>query len=159
MKRPLLILSMISFLFSCGDQKIDTLKARQEMEAREIKRVSEGEIIEKALAIGNEYTKDIGLKQDPTLGLLIDSSTTIDNRVVFLTLKNLQDFSGESKRDLVYNAYTYNIETGLESQSGVQILEGDTILLYTKPAVLQEKTVGLYYIDLTRKEVVLSIKK
>ena len=57
---------------------------------------------------------------------------------------------------LVISSISYSQKLTLKDYA---IEEGDTILLYTKPAVLQEKTVGLYYIDLTRKEVVLSIKK
>ena len=123
-----------------------------------LKEVSEGEILE-SLAVGNEYTKGISLKQDPALGLIIDSPSEADNLWFFHGVKNLQEFSGEGKRAQVYDAYAYNIETGLESESELQILEGDTVLLYTKSAVFEGKTVGLYYINLTRKEVVLSIKK
>ena len=113
MKHPFLFFFLLILISSCGDQKIDTTKARQEMEAREIKRVSEGEIVEKALAIGNEITQELSLTKDSTSELHITSNTDSPYKVEFLNLADLQSYPGGGKRFQVYDAYAYNIENNM----------------------------------------------
>lgn len=127
------------------------------MEAREIKRVSEGEIVEKALQMGNTIADSVELyiSTDGQYSLL--KELEIERNSDFLTYDEISTFDG--KRFQVFDAYAYNAENGLKSEAGVQILEGDTILLYTRPAYFEGKDVGIYFIDFSRKEIVLSIKK
>ena len=127
------------------------------MESREIKRVSEGEIVEKGLAIGNTTTEDfdVYISTDGQYSLLNDPQT--DQPSGFVSFNETNEFSG--KRFQVFEAYAYNAENNLDSEPGIQILEGDTLLLYTKPALFEGKTVGVFYLELSRKEIVLSIKK
>ena len=58
MKRFLLLATLIITATSCGDQKIDTTKAREEMEDREIKVVSDAEIVERAMEMGKAIAQD-----------------------------------------------------------------------------------------------------
>jgi len=159
MKQLLFFLLLPAMLVSCGDQKIDTTKARLEMESREIKRISEGEIVEKALAIGNDISDELSLKKDSTLGLMIHPLNLETKSVSFLTFNNLQSWSGGGKRAQIYDAYLYNAENNLTSETNVQILEGDTLILYTRPAFYENTPIGIYSIVLSRKEIVLSIEK
>jgi len=158
MKQIVLVLVIAFLVSACSDQKIDTTKARLEMEAREIKRVSEGEVVEKALNIGNEMTKQLSIVNNSNDGFSIKDIESTAGRVVFLTLSDLQNYDDNGKRFQVYDAQAYNIENSIESEAGVQILEGDTLLLYTRPAFYENKQIGIYSIDLSRKEIVLSIK-
>lgn len=159
MKKPLLLTIIVLMVTSCGDQKIDTTKARQEMEAREIKRVSEGEIVEKALNLGNQMSEGMRLLRESAETFSISGDGSSNQQFRFIPFSNIQQFAEEGKRFQIYDAYAYNAENGINSQPGVQILEGDTVLLYTSPAVFEEQTVGIFSLDLSRKEVVLSIKK
>jgi hypothetical protein len=137
MKQLLFFILFTSFLVSCGDQKIDTTKARLEMESREIKRISEGEIVEKALAIGNDISNELTIEKDPALGFMIHPLNQETKSVSLLTFKNLQSWSGGGKRAQIYDAYLYNAENNIASETNVQILEGDTSILYTRPAYLR----------------------
>lgn len=159
MKNAFLLLFLLFIMTSCGDQKIDTRKARLEMEAREIKRVSEGEIVEKALVMGNEIMEDITLDKNPQIGFIVKSDSQLTNSVGLLKLNDLKNYSGGGKKQQVFEAYAYAIENEIASDAGVQILDGDTLLMYTKPALFKEQMIGIYTIYLKRKDIVLSIKK
>lgn len=159
MKKLLLLTILALMATACGDQKIDTTKARQEMEAREIKRVSEGEIVEKALSLGNQMTKEAELSKASVEEYLLSVPNTNADQIRFIPFSDIQLFKKEGKRFQIYDAYAYNAENGIDSQAGVQILEGDTILLYTRPAYFEDEVVGILSIDLSRKDIVLSIEK
>lgn len=159
MKKLLLLTIIAQMAVACSDQKIDTTKARQEMEAREIKRVSEGEIVEKALSLGNQLTKEAELSKGSAGGYLLSSTNTSAEQIRFIPFSDIQLFKNEGKRFQIYDAYAYNAENGIDSQAGVQILEVDTILLYTRPAYFEDQEVGILSMDLRRKDIVLSIEK
>lgn len=134
MKAHISFLLLLFLGLSCGDQKIDTRKAREEMESREIKRVSEGEIIEKALEMGN--------------------SDAMGGR--FVAFDAIDEFKGKSFELL--DAYAYSFKNDIDSDASVQILEGDTVILYAKPMIVDEVN-GVQIKMISRKEIVLAIKK
>ncbi len=157
MKRSISIIAILLLAFSCGDQKIDTTKARQEMEAREIKRVSEGEIVEKALSLGNEDIKKLELRLNDEQQYELNNSSDINANFGFVSFDQTKQFDG--KKFQVFDAYAYNAENELSSEPSVQILEGDTILLYANVAKYEGLPVGVFYIEYKRKALVLSIDK
>ena len=157
MKKLLSLSFIILVIHSCGDQKIDTTKARQEMESREIKRVSEGQIVQKALSLGNETASGFELTLSEDSNYSFKSNSEIDDELGFIPFAEINNYNG--KRFQVFDAYAYNAENNITSETGIQILEGDTLLLYTKPAYYEDKAVGIFFIELSRKNIVLSIEE
>lgn len=157
MKQRLLLFTLSLFMMSCGDQKIDTTKARLEMEAREIKKVSEGEIVEKTMQLGNTQAAAFKLEQqvDGTYSFL--SPNMQQTKAGFIAFDQISVYDG--KRFQVFDAYAYNAENNITSEPGVQILEGDTVLLYTRPALIDGRAKGVFFIEFKRRDIVLSIDK
>lgn len=142
----------LSFLLvnACGDQKIDTEKAKAEMKAREIKKVSDAEILEKAMEIGNELAKDFSYSTD---------ATVLETGARFSSKLYLFDSEASGKTQQILAAYKYNAANDIASEPNVQVLEDPTIILYSKPAFNQANVpIGMWAIELPRKEVVLSIE-
>lgn len=133
MKRLLLFFAAISLLTSCSDQKIDTTKAREEMESREIRRVTDGEIVKKAFEMG----------------------ASEDVKGQFVAIDSIDQFSGKTFE--VLDAYAYNYENDLESEPSVQILEGDTVLLYAQPQEIEGRK-GVLIKMLSKKDLILNMK-
>ncbi|RKQ50715.1 hypothetical protein BXY85_1734 [Roseivirga pacifica] len=142
----------LSFLLAnaCGDQKIDTEKAKAEMKAREIKKVSDAEILEKAMEMGNELAKDFSYSTD---------ATVLETDAQFSSKLYLFDSKASGKTQQILAAYKYNAANDIASEPNVQILEDPTIILYSKPAFNQANVpIGMWAIELPRKEVVLAIE-
>lgn len=165
MKNAFLLFFLLFVTSSCGDQKIDTTKARQEMEAREIKRVSEGEIVEKALAWGNELTAEVDVAlmvEDTEDGEVAETllSVSVPKEIPFhydfVTYEDIKTFKG--KKFEIFDAFKYAFENSVAAEPSVQILEGDSIILYTRE-IYHSEFPGVFYIDFPKKEIVLSIKK
>lgn len=155
MLKNLTFLMIIStFLVSCGDQKIDTTKAREEMEAREIKVVSDAQIIEQAMKLGNEVSNQLKLFSTEN-GFTFDlGNDTIyqKNYYLFDSSYNLRD-----KELQLFQAYNYNRKNGIKSEPNVQKLEEGKTLLYTTPIQHGDSVIGMWSIKFSRKEIVLSI--
>lgn len=161
MKKPLVSILLIFTLISCGDQKIDTTKAREEMENREIKVVSEAEIIERALEIGNTLYKSFSIEVVPepiTKTYVIN--TNFGNDSIYQKHRYLfddpEDLGGKPLQ--VFEAYRYNRDNGLVSEPNVQKLDDGKMLYYTAPMYADSLMVGMWAIEIPRKKVVLSIK-
>jgi len=127
------------------------------MEAREIKKVSEGEIVEKTMQMGDERSANFQIDMLNEGNYTFSGENPADEKAGFISFTEIEAFDG--KRFQVFDAYAYNAENGITSEPGVQILEGDTIILYTKPAYYDEQVKGIYFIEFKRKTVVLSIDK
>ena len=159
----LIALLFIAFLtVSCGDQKIDTTKAKAEMEAREIKKVSDAKIQEEAMAIGNRISADFSLSAIPEP---ISDTYVLNIRYGKDSLFVKDHYFFDEPRDLsgkalqIFEAYLYNSDAGIESDANVQKLGNGQVLLYTKPMIANDTTaVGMWTIEIPRKAVVLSIK-
>ena len=149
-KNALLITLSFFLLNACGDQKIDTEKAMAEMKAREIKKVSDAEILEKAMEMGNQISKEFLFEGDSSH---FGSDTTFNKKLL------LFNDSASGKTQQVLAAYRYNANNNIVSEPNVQILEDPTVILYSKPAFNAEKLpIGMWAIELSRKAVVLAIE-
>lgn len=162
MKKFIALLFTIFLASSCGDQKIDTTQAKAEMEAREIRIVSDAKIQEEAMAIGDKVSERFSLSAIPepvsdTYVLNIrygQDSIFVKDHYFF---DDPRDLSGKALQ--VFEAYLYNSDMDLESEANVQKLGNGQMLLYTKPMIANDTTtVGMWTIEIPRKTVVLSIK-
>lgn len=162
MKKLLFPLVLLFTLYSCGDQKIDTTKAREEMEDREIKVVSDAEIVERAMEIGMSVSEDFVLEvvPEPLSGTLVlntefgPDSLYQKHRYFF---DDPEDLSGKALQ--VFEAYRYNRENDIVSEPNLQKLDDGRLLYYTTPMYADSLIVGMWAIEIPRKKVVLSIKK
>lgn len=162
MKKHLFPLLLLFSLYSCGDQKIDTTKARQEMEDREIKVVSDAEIVERAMEIGLNISKDFSIQVVPeplseTLVLNTDFGTDSLYQKHRYFFDDPEDLSGKALQ--VFEAYRYNRENSIVSEPNLQKLNDGKVLYYTTPMYADSVIVGMWAIEIPRKRVVLSIKK
>ncbi|MBO3698783.1 hypothetical protein [Roseivirga sp. E12] len=161
MKKLLILIVLPLITISCGDQKIDTTQAREEMEDREIKVVSEAEIIERAMEIGNIISKDFSIDVIPqpnTETHVINTDFGTDS--VYQKHRYFFDDPGDlsGKPLQVFEAYRYNRENDLRSEPNVQKLDDGRMLYYTTPMYSDTVMVGMWAIEIPRKKVVLSIK-
>lgn len=147
---------------SCGDQKIDTTQAKAEMEAREIRIVSDAKIQEEAMAIGDRISATFRLSAIPEP---ISDTYVLNIRYGPDSLFVKDHYFFDEPRDLsgkalqVFQAYLYNSDNGIKSEANLQKLGNGQILLYTKPMIANDTTaVGMWTIEIPRKAVVLSIK-
>jgi len=155
MKRVFTVIVLFQLVLnSCGDQKIDTTKAREEMEAREIKVVSDAQILEEAMKLGRELSKQFSITQTSD-SLRIDLGLDTLHQKAYYLFDSPNDLNDKEKQ--LFEAYSYNQKNGIESEPNVQKLENGTVLLYTKPMVFQDSTIGMWSIKLSRKAIVLGI--
>ena len=156
MSRFYLLSYLLMFcLLSCGDQKIDTTKAREEMEAREPKKVSEAQILDQAMKVGNEESNAF-LVSEGESGLVFSLGNNIDSKKAYYLFGEANDLTGKAKQ--LFEAYDYNRKNNLSSEANVQQLDEGKTLLYTKPIIHNDSTLGMWSILFSRKEIVLSIK-
>lgn len=159
MKRALVYLFVSLVIVGCGDQKIDTTKAREEMEAREIKVVSDARIIEEAQKIGDLISREfkISAANDKLDALRVDYGTDSLFEKNYYFFEDPKDLQGKALE--LFEAYKYNRDNGLEPFSNVQKLDNGETLLYTNAMLLNDTTfAGIWTIRIPRKHVVLNIK-
>ena len=160
-KSTLLHLLFLLSLLSCNDQRVkhsDALK--EEIDNRELKIVTDGEIQEAALNKGREIAELAQNILITTLTNAIERSGSVDSSLSYCNLninpiidsisknsdavirrvsnkvRNPSD-KADSLESIILDAYLYNIERELTIEDNVQ-KEGD-YLLYTKPIFLQSE--------------------
>lgn len=160
MKRISTLLLIVLLLNSCGDQKIDTARAKAEMEAREIKKVSEAEILTEAMRLGRMISGSLQLT-DTLEGEKKIKSTDPESldayTINYYALDEANDLKGKALS--IFQAYQYNAENSIESEDIVQKLEDSNTFLYTQPSEINGELVGVWAILFERKDLVLNIKK
>ena len=160
MKRIFTLLLVVLLLNSCGDQKIDTALAKAEMEAREIKKVSEAEIVTEAMQLGQLVSASFQLIEtlESDRGFKPSAFDSLeDYAIAYYFLDEPNDLKGKALR--LFQAYQYNSTQGIESEDIVQKLEDENVFLYTKPSLINGKLVGIWTVQFERKDLVLNIKK
>jgi len=161
MKRFLLLATLIITATSCGDQKIDTTKAREEMENREIKVVSDAEIVERAMEMGKAIAQDFmvtvvrePLSETDVINTDFGPDSIYQKHRYFFD--DPEDLNGKALQ--VFEAYLYNRENDIESEPNLQKINNGIVLYYTTPMYADSVIVGMWAIEIPRKNVVLSIK-
>lgn len=148
----------LSLLWSCTtDKKVSSDAVREEIKSREIKKITEAELVSKVHEIGNT----IALSTKKTLGKNLQNAMQnggVENAIDFCNLNAMplvdslsQYFGAEIRRvsfkvrnqldlpnDLeqeLLEAYAYQWKDSLALQANVQALENDTYL-FTKPILI-----------------------
>ena len=142
-------------LYACGDQKIDTTAAREEMEAREIKVVSDAQILEQATKLGQQLSAEFEVKSSDHGIEFSFGPDTIYQKAHYLFGES-NKLSGKELE--LFKAYDYNRKNGIRSEANIQKLDDGKILLYNSPIQFGDSTIGIWSIKFSRKEIVLSIK-
>lgn len=148
----------LNLLWSCTtDKKVNSDAVRDEIKSREIKKITEAELVSKVHEIGNT----IALNTKKTLGKnlqnamqnggvenaidfcnlnampLVDSLSQYfgaEIRRVSIKVRNPLDFPNDLEQELL-DAYAYQWKDSLALQANVQALENDTYL-FTKPILI-----------------------
>ena len=147
--RSLLLLGCLIFFWAAacrGSLSEEDKKAiREEMESREIKRISEGQIVEAAFAKGRKLGR-----------LLQQSNAQIDSLEAFhaVEIRRLYQGSGmNAKEASLWEAYQFNISEGLPLDDNVQML-GDSSLLYTLPILEEDSLTGIWSVTFDKGAII-----
>ncbi|MDX2188879.1 MAG: hypothetical protein SFY32_03370 [Bacteroidota bacterium] len=189
MFKKLLIANLqICFLISCNDQPIDRNRFKKEMEQREIVRLTEGQLVEKGLKLSSQifdstHVQFIKWINENSLSKAnfkcTDFKPNIDTvlfKVPVLEIKIKYKFDSLSgqKIDEIYDAYLYNVNKNLPIEDNIQKLKSDSFLL-TRPIIINDnkclnchvkfqikanqKLAGMWYFNISRKDVITSYSK
>ena len=147
--RSLLLLGCLIFFWTAacrGSLSEEDKKAiREEMESREIKRISEGQIVEAAFAKGRKLRP---LLQQPNPQT--DSFEVLHSAEI----RRLDPASGmNAKEASLWGAYQFNISKGLPLDDNVQML-GDSALLYTLPILEEDSLIGIWSVTFDKGAII-----
>ena len=148
----------LALLSSCGNGKVDTSQLKDEMKSREIRRISEADIIERTLILGKDFVKDLDAAQalsqsgGPIHIVKDKKGTRVARAYAFQYPNDLVE-----KEAAVFEAYRYNAENKLEAEPNAQKLPGDFIA-YNAPIWIEGEMKGMWSVHFSRKFVVLSIE-
>ena len=149
MGRICVLLILVTWGCNAGLPEEQRKALREEMENREVKRVSEHEIFRKALEMGKAVATEIGDTLRPDV---------MQKHNVEIKIVGLADTLGLSETELkVLKAYLYAPEPG-ELEDNIQ-KEGDKHLIYSKPILnaAGDSLRELVFIRMLKKDVVLSL--
>ena len=149
MGRICVLLILVTWGCNAGLPEEQRKALREEMENREVKRVSEHEIFRKALEMGKAVATEIGDTLTPGV---------MQKHNVEIKIVGLADTLGLSETELkVLKAYLYAPEPG-ELEDNIQ-KEGDKHLIYSKPILnaAGDSLRELVFIRMLKKDVVLSL--
>lgn len=154
--RKLNIAFLILFTFACSDQKIDTTKAREGLKSQEIQVVSDAEILEKAMEMGKKdlAIKSISKSENSNYLIELTDSKKFNSIQIFFPYEIENQLDGKSKE--VFEAYAYNYENAIKSSPNVQFGEDKKFIVYTTPVEFEGKEVGVFLVQIPRKDIVLT---
>jgi hypothetical protein len=145
MSRGVIMLSILLMLVSCEGKLTDEQRKalKEEMKDREIKKVSEEQIFNKALEQGKTVMADLNS------GKSIDEATKLcackisyiegDNRTLSKVEKDL------------YDAYSYN------PQETDNIQKDGDLLIYSRPFVHGDSLSGIWFIKFEKRDIVMAL--
>jgi len=149
---------LFSVFYCSSDKKVDTESVKKEINSREIKKVTQAEIINKVQELGNS----VALSTKQTLGKNLQSalqSGGVENAISFcnlnamplvdslskkygavikrvsLKVRNPKDVPTELEREIL-EAYEYQMKNSAEMKSNVQAM-GEDQYLFTKPILVE----------------------
>lgn len=165
----LLVLSLKACDTPDSDLNSDTLQS--EMNNRQIRRISEGTIMETAFKKGKKMIdtlESVGEKKKKVSDSLAQTYRFGDLQPIVddLQQKNkaeikkilVSDLETSNVRELekeVFEAYQYNIVNGLKVEDNVQLL--DSQIFYSAPIVEKGELTGMWSIYFDKKELIKSI--
>lgn len=144
--RGILLFGLFLTIISCGGSLSDEQRRalKKEMETRAIKRVSDDQIFEKALAMGRGYVRTLDKNNQDSLAEA--------NGVTILFADTLSSTLSAEQKEL-FEAYNYTPEEDV--QDNVQKLK-DTIL-YSYPVKDTASLKGVWFINIPIKKIVLAL--
>ena len=158
------LLPLVLFIISCEPTPIGNQKAiAEEIENREIKRVTKVQILEETLQKGKAITQQLNAELQDSLRLLATIDTLSRNVKGTIRLVTLNGNFTDSLEKETYEAYAYAVANNLPVDPNVQDLENGSIL-YTTPIlnqVIQPDSVGFYglwSIRFSKKEIIKKMK-
>ncbi|WP_421977548.1 hypothetical protein [Roseivirga seohaensis] len=153
-KLSIVIFALLAF--NCSNQKVDTKKALQDMKSQEIQVVSDVQIIEKAKEIGDSISAKlkVNLEEEKVVWTAVESE---DIEVKGFAFNKENSLEGKGKA--IYEAYQYNSKNDIKSPANVQFMEDTQFVLYSSAMVAEGKEVGMWYIKIPRKTIVLSVSQ
>lgn len=152
--KKLSIIILALFAFNCSNQKVDTKKALQDMKSQEIQVVSDAQIIEKAKQMGDSISAKLKVNFE---GQKVIWAATESGDIETKGLPFNEENNLEGKGRAIYEAYLYNSENDIKSPANVQFLEDTHFVLYTSAMVVEGKEVGMWFIKIPRKTIVLNV--
>lgn len=144
----LILLFCTVFLFvRCGGSLSDEQRKafKKEMEARQIKKVSEDEIFAKAFEMGRAYASHLNTGNADSIAK--------SNGVAITFADSLSSGLNEAQKSLL-EAYKYTPNVS-DLNDNVQSA-GDTII-YSAPVVQNGALQGIWFIDIPKKKIVLAL--
>lgn len=129
---------------SLSEKERQTLK--KEMEQREVKKVSEDDIIAETFEQGKKLVREY--ESDSSDSLLTKMNASI------IQLGKNDSTDNETYWKLI-EAYKYNLTQGGQLSDNVQ-RDGD-YLIYTAPYIENDEFAGIYLVRIPKKEIVLSM--
>ncbi|HYG38009.1 MAG TPA: hypothetical protein VD908_05290 [Cytophagales bacterium] len=159
MKKPFNYFFLILFvaLFNCGKtERVDTESVKDAMKSREIKKVSDAEIIEKGLKKGKEdfrlllecINKNQQKSRSYAQCLIPERSSMIDTLKIFIPGSSPGDFKKVEKE--LIEAYQYTFSQNQSLHPNIQDLDND-LILYTAPFFTSAAD-GKFYEEETKDE-------
>ncbi len=146
--RILILLFIVSF--SCDNNKqIDREAVKKEMKTREVKRLTEAEIMEKATIVGDMAWKAVQLGDSTLMEFVSKFDIDVD------TMKWGDNPFTDQDKDIL-EAYQYAIENKLPIEPGINGSDGKIYYFYA-PYIENEEVKGVITIKLLKKDIVLSI--
>ena len=146
LKQFALFLLIGLMLFSCNtDQKIDREAIRKEMKSREIRRLTESEVLIEAERIG-------GLATESSEEDLSKMMTTY--QLKFDTIR-WADVVADSTVNSIVDVYRYASESGLDVSKGVQA-STDKLFYYCIPLSDSTGSQGVTILTIPKKELILN---
>jgi len=149
MYRYLLFLLIALAVVACHpEDNRNSAKFREEMESRKLQRVTEGQLIAFAMRIGKKLLDTTTKSLNPEFLRKVDSAygiTIIDYKAGQIEAK--------SKLAEIEEAYIYNQSNNIVSEDNLQ-KQGDTLLIYTRPVVVNSTLSGIYAAFMEKKKLV-----
>lgn len=178
--------SALSFV-GCDDlnqSEKNTQAIKEAIKSREIKKVSDADILTKGEQLGSSLGRDAtkplmmnfaGIKENQTLDTLqrlaaawSDSISLVKpEQIVFVSSKEKEGISNLEIQ--LIEAYEYNLEHNLPAKGAVQFVNGKERVLFTYPLVINKDTcpsclqedgsklLGMWSIEFTVKEIVAEL--
>jgi hypothetical protein len=148
-KKPIWAFFMLISFCGCNDKKVDSEKIRDQIEAREIKKVK----IEDFLALALKNGSRVVVKYDSCISTSGQAETcnSVHPSLNIVNPSDSADLSLEEKQ--ILSAYSYNEENKLESPDNVQ--EMNEAILYSHFNSVNKKT---YFIRFKKDDLVKEMK-
>ena len=138
MFRSFFLIFICFFIVQCEPPHADLTKYREEKKKRELKKISQGDLMNLANKKANNVVKLLSLDAN------IDS-LAIANKLVIKKIL-LGDSSDILKENIIMDAYAYNVENIKLLKDNEQLI--DDVYLYNRPIISEDSLLGLWSISI-----------